>query len=120
TNRAHGRTPHGGRARSRRSRRRHAPRTTTRLRHSRRRHGRPGRSERLPRGDGVTSTTDSAILTVSGLNARIAGQQVVEDVSFSVASTGVTALLGRNGVGKTSTIKGILGLIERKGEVTFA
>lgn len=67
----------------------------------------------------MTATTDSAILTVNGLNARIAGQQVVEDVSFSVASTGVTALLGRNGVGKTSTIKGILGLIERKGEVLF-
>lgn len=67
----------------------------------------------------MTGTNDSAILTVSGLNARIAGQQVVEDVSFSVASTGVTALLGRNGVGKTSTIKGILGLIERKGEVSF-
>lgn len=67
----------------------------------------------------MTSTNDSAILTVGGLNARIAGQQVVEDVSFSVASTGVTALLGRNGVGKTSTIKGILGLIDRKGDVTF-
>jgi branched-chain amino acid transport system ATP-binding protein len=61
----------------------------------------------------------SAILSVRGLSARIAGQQVVEDVSFDVAPTGVTALLGRNGVGKTSTIKGILGLIERRGEVTF-
>lgn len=68
----------------------------------------------------MTGINDSAILTVSGLNARIAGQQVVEDVSFSVAATGVTALLGRNGVGKTSTIKGVLGLIDRRGEVTFA
>ncbi|HEY9498436.1 MAG TPA: ATP-binding cassette domain-containing protein [Terrimesophilobacter sp.] len=59
------------------------------------------------------------ILSVRGLSARIAGQQVVEDVSFEVPATGVTALLGRNGVGKTSTIKGILGLIERRGEVTF-
>lgn len=59
------------------------------------------------------------ILTVRGLSARIAGQQVVEEVSFDVAATGVTALLGRNGVGKTSTIKGILGLIERRGEVAF-
>jgi branched-chain amino acid transport system ATP-binding protein len=59
------------------------------------------------------------ILSVRGLSARIAGQQVVEDVTFDVAKTGVTALLGRNGVGKTSTIKGILGLIERKGEVTL-
>ena len=60
-----------------------------------------------------------AILSVRGLSAKIAGQQVVEDVSFDVPATGVTALLGRNGAGKTSTIKGILGLIERRGEVTF-
>lgn len=60
------------------------------------------------------------ILTVAGLSGRIGGQQVVEDVSFEVAATGVTALLGRNGVGKTSTIKSILGLIERSGSVTLA
>lgn len=59
------------------------------------------------------------ILSVQRLSARIAGQQVVEDVTFEVPATGVTALLGRNGVGKTSTIKGILGLIERRGDVTF-
>lgn len=59
------------------------------------------------------------ILTVSHLSGRIGGQQVVEDVSFSVPSRGVTAIIGRNGVGKTSTIKAILGLIERSGEVTF-
>ena len=57
------------------------------------------------------------ILRVEGLNARIAGQQVVEDVSFTVPATGVTALLGRNGVGKTSTIKAIIGLIDRTGIV---
>lgn len=59
------------------------------------------------------------ILTVRGLHARIAGQQVVEDVSFDVAATGVTALLGRNGVGKSSTIKALLGLYERTGDVSF-
>ncbi|MEO7146995.1 MAG: ATP-binding cassette domain-containing protein [Terrimesophilobacter sp.] len=59
------------------------------------------------------------ILSVRSLSAKIAAQQVVENVSFDVAATWVTALLGRNGVGKTSTIKGILGLIERRGEVHF-
>ncbi len=59
------------------------------------------------------------ILSVRALRGSIGGQQVVEDVSFDVPSTGVTALLGRNGVGKTSTIKSILGLITRTGEVTF-
>ncbi len=60
------------------------------------------------------------ILTVAGLSAHIGGQQVVEQVDFEVPAVGVTAVLGRNGVGKTSTIKAILGLIDRKGEVTFA
>lgn len=59
------------------------------------------------------------ILRVEGLSARIAGQQVVEDVSFEVPATGVTAVLGRNGVGKTSTIKAILGLIDREGVIEF-
>lgn len=60
------------------------------------------------------------ILTVAGLSAHIAGQQVVEQVDFKVPALGVTAVLGRNGVGKTSTLKAILGLIDRTGEVTLA
>lgn len=59
------------------------------------------------------------ILRVEHLSARIAGQQVVEDVSFEVPATGVTAVLGRNGVGKTSSLRAILGLIERRGLVEF-
>lgn len=70
------------------------------------------------RASQTNSATDN-ILTVRNLRGSIAGQQVVEDVSFDVLNTGVTALLGRNGVGKTSTIKSILGLINRSGEVTF-
>jgi branched-chain amino acid transport system ATP-binding protein len=60
------------------------------------------------------------ILQVRGLRCTIGGQQVVEDVSFSVPATGITAVLGRNGVGKTSTLRGILGLIHRRGEVRLA
>lgn len=61
----------------------------------------------------------STVLTATNLNASIAGQQVVEDVSFSVEDRGVTALLGRNGVGKTSTLKALLGIIDRTGDVTY-
>ena len=60
------------------------------------------------------------ILVVRNLRASIAGQQVVEDVSFEVPATGITAVLGRNGAGKTSTLRGIMGLISRKGELTLA
>ncbi|MFF2496178.1 ABC transporter ATP-binding protein [Agromyces sp. NPDC058064] len=66
------------------------------------------------------TTGREPILVVDRLSGRIAGQQVIEDVAFEVPATGVTALLGRNGVGKTSTIKSILGLIERTGEVRLA
>lgn len=60
------------------------------------------------------------ILDVTHLSASISGQQVVEDVSFSIPATGITAILGRNGVGKTSSLRGILGLIQRSGEVRLA
>jgi branched-chain amino acid transport system ATP-binding protein len=63
--------------------------------------------------------TATPILLVEGVRASIDGQQVVESVSFSVPATGVTALLGRNGVGKTSTIRAVLGLIERTGLIEF-
>ncbi|WP_417564497.1 ABC transporter ATP-binding protein [Microbacterium sp.] len=61
-----------------------------------------------------------AILQVKGLRASIAGQQVVEDVTFNVPAHGITAVLGRNGVGKTSTLRAIMGLIHRRGEVRLA
>ncbi|MBO0703127.1 MAG: ABC transporter ATP-binding protein [Candidatus Dormibacteraeota bacterium] len=59
------------------------------------------------------------ILCVDGLSAEIEGHQVVEGASFEVPATGVTALLGRNGVGKTSTLRAILGLITRRGTVEY-
>ena len=60
------------------------------------------------------------ILTVRNLCGSVGGQRVIEGVSFDVPAVGVTALLGRNGVGKTSTIRSILGLIDRSGEVMLA
>ena len=60
-----------------------------------------------------------SLLSVHKMSASIAGQLVVEEVSFDIPETGITALLGRNGVGKTSTLRGTLGLIERQGKVEF-
>jgi branched-chain amino acid transport system ATP-binding protein len=44
---------------------------------------------------------------------------VLQGVSFTVRAGGVTALLGRNGVGKTTTLRAILGLVERRGRVSL-
>ena len=65
----------------------------------------------------TSAGTRAGILQVRNLRCSIAGQQVVEDVTFDVPATGITAILGRNGVGKTSTLRGILGLIQRRGQV---
>ncbi|MFI6758753.1 ABC transporter ATP-binding protein [Micromonospora sp. NPDC050417] len=57
------------------------------------------------------------ILTVEDLSVRIAGLHILQGVSFTVAPTGVTVLLGRNGVGKTTTLRAVIGLTPRNGEV---
>ena len=51
------------------------------------------------------------------LHVRYGGSHVLQGVSFEVPATGVTALLGRNGVGKTTTLKAILGLAPRTGRI---
>lgn len=55
----------------------------------------------------------SAVLTVTGLAAAIGSQPVLEHVDLEVPAGAVTAILGRNGAGKTSTLKAILGLVNR-------
>jgi branched-chain amino acid transport system ATP-binding protein len=62
----------------------------------------------------------AAVLSVTGLDAWIGAQQILHGVSFEVASGGVTALLGRNGVGKTTTLRALLGLVRRAGSVWLA
>jgi branched-chain amino acid transport system ATP-binding protein len=58
------------------------------------------------------------ILRVRDLSVRIAGLHILQGVTFDVAPTGVTALLGRNGVGKTTTLRAIVGLTPRGGDVS--
>ncbi|MBO4209478.1 ABC transporter ATP-binding protein [Micromonospora echinofusca] len=61
--------------------------------------------------------TVEPVLTVEDLSVRIAGLHILQGVSFTVAPTGVTVLLGRNGVGKTTTLRAVLGLTPTQGEV---
>jgi urea transport system ATP-binding protein len=51
------------------------------------------------------------LLTVSTLNAAYEGSQILRDVSISLPERQVVALMGRNGVGKTTTLKCIVGLV---------
>lgn len=73
-----------------------------------------------PTADGPTPADDpSVLLRVDDLHVHIGGSHVLQGVSFDVAEGQVTALLGRNGVGKTTTLKGVVGLVERTGAVRF-
>jgi branched-chain amino acid transport system ATP-binding protein len=47
------------------------------------------------------------------LHVYLGESHVLQGVSFSVAREGVTALLGRNGVGKTTTLRALMGLVPR-------
>jgi len=59
------------------------------------------------------------LLSVSDLRVRIEGSQILHGVSFEVPASGVTVLLGRNGVGKTTTLRSILGLVPATGSVSL-
>ena len=60
------------------------------------------------------------MLEVDGLQAAYGSSQVLFDVSFTVAPGEVTTLLGRNGMGKTTTVKSIFGLLAAKeGSIQF-
>lgn len=63
------------------------------------------------------ATAERPVLRVAGLAGAIGSQPVIESVDLEVPAGQVTAILGRNGAGKTSTIKAILGLITRTGVV---
>jgi branched-chain amino acid transport system ATP-binding protein len=61
-----------------------------------------------------------SILDVDDLHAFYGASHVVQGISFSVAQGEAVALMGRNGVGKTSTLKSIMGMETRtQGSIQF-
>ena len=60
------------------------------------------------------------MLVVEELEAGYGAARVLFGVSFSVPDGEVVTLLGRNGMGKTTTVKAIMGLIPAVGRVSFA
>ena len=61
-----------------------------------------------------------AMLAVKGLEAWYGESHILHGVSFEVQAGEVVTLLGRNGVGKTTTLKSIMGIVaQRTGSVRF-
>jgi len=60
------------------------------------------------------------LLTVSGLQAWYGAAKILYDVDLNVERGEVVALMGRNGAGKSTTMKSIMGLIDkRQGQLRF-
>jgi branched-chain amino acid transport system ATP-binding protein len=61
-----------------------------------------------------------AILSVEGLSAWYGAAQILYDLHLTVGRGEVVALMGRNGAGKSTTMKAIMGLLaRRRGAVRF-
>ena len=60
------------------------------------------------------------LLSVRGLEAGYGGSQVLFGVDLAVGASEVVSLMGRNGMGKTTTVSAIMGLLRsRAGEIRF-
>ena len=61
-----------------------------------------------------------SLLEVEGLNSYYGDSHILFDVSLKVESNEVVALLGRNGAGKSTTLKSLMGVVTpRAGKVVF-
>lgn len=59
------------------------------------------------------------MLELRGVNAFYGKSQVLDQVDLRVGEAEVVALLGRNGAGKSSTLKSVMGLVTSTGRIAF-
>jgi branched-chain amino acid transport system ATP-binding protein len=55
------------------------------------------------------------MLRIEGLSAHYGASHILQGVDLAVAKGRISAILGRNGVGKTTTVKTIMGLVKATG-----
>lgn len=59
------------------------------------------------------------MLEVSGLNAWYGKSHILQGVNFSVGEGEIVSLLGRNGVGRSTTVKAVMGEVAPQGSILF-
>ncbi len=59
------------------------------------------------------------LLDVAGLNAFYGKSHILHGVTFRIGDNEIVSLLGRNGVGRSTTIKAIMGDVRPKGSIRF-
>jgi branched-chain amino acid transport system ATP-binding protein len=77
-------------------------------------------SHAATRASPVTQSASAPVLRVGNLEAWYGESHVLHGVNFEVRAGEVVTLLGRNGAGKSTTLKSIMGIIgKRRGSVSF-
>jgi branched-chain amino acid transport system ATP-binding protein len=72
-------------------------------------------------GRGGFSAGPPALLDLSGVHAYYGDSHVLQGVGLRVAAGRVTCLIGRNGAGKTTIVRTVMGFLRpRDGRITFA
>src|SRR5712672_2232284 len=59
------------------------------------------------------------MLEVSGLHAYYGKSHILQGVDLTIGEGEIVSLLGRNGVGRSTTCKAIMGLVRPEGDVRF-
>ena len=63
--------------------------------------------------------TEAAMLSVEDLHAYYGKSHILQGVTFHVGQGEIVSLLGRNGVGRSTTLKAIMGDVPPQGEIRF-
>lgn len=60
------------------------------------------------------------MLTVRNLSKNIEGKKVLDDITFTIGKGSIVGLVGRNGVGKTTLLRSLVGILDpEQGEVLY-
>ncbi|MCC3358620.1 ABC transporter ATP-binding protein [Bacillus sp. REN16] len=60
------------------------------------------------------------MLNVNNLSKSIEGERILKNISFSIGEGSIVGLVGRNGVGKTTLLRSLVGILDAdQGEVLF-
>ncbi len=69
----------------------------------------------------MAADTSPALLQVQGLNQFYGGSHILRELSLEARAGEITVILGRNGVGKTTLLKSLMGVVGVKtGRITLA
>lgn len=55
------------------------------------------------------------MLEIAGLNTHYGASHILQGVDLALGAGRIAAILGRNGVGKTTTVKSVMGLVPPSG-----